>query len=270
MREQHDESRDRPLEEAQKPHHTLLEQQLKQAQEDLERPAPAVLLSALAAGLDLGFGPFAIAVSSTLTKDVLAKPLQELLNAGLYTIGFLFVVVGRSELFTEQTTSAIQPVLARRASMAQLFRLWGLVLLANLVGSALFALFAAQLGPALGVIDRATFGEMARPLIDKSPLVTFCSAIAAGWLMGLLAWLIVSARDTVSQILIVWFTTFLIGLAHLHHSIAGSTEVLMSVFSGAGASGTDYVRFILWSVLGNAVGGCLLVGLLKFQAVEQG
>jgi len=268
--EHRDFSRDHPLEDAQKPHRTLLEQQLKQAQEDLERPAPAVLLSALAAGLDLGFGPFAMAVNSTLTRDVLARPLQELINASLYTIGFLFVVLGRAELFTEQTTSAIQPVLARRANVAQLFRLWGLVLLANLIGSALFAGFAATLGPALGVIDRATFGEMAKPLIDKSPLVMLFSAVGAGWLMGLLAWLIVGARDTVSQIVIIWFTTFLIGLAHLHHSIAGSTEVLMSVFSGSGASVADYARFLLWSVLGNAVGGCLFVGLLKFQAVELG
>jgi formate/nitrite transporter FocA (FNT family) len=270
MTEYRGDARDRPLEEAQKPHHTLLEQQLTQALEDLERPVPAILLSALAAGLDLGFGPFAMAVQTTLTKDVLIKPIQDLLNAALYPIGFLFVVIGRAELFTEQTTSAIQPVLARRASVAQLFRLWGLVLVANLIGSTLFALFATRLGPALGIIEPSTLGAMAMPLIDKSALVTFFSAVGAGWLMGLLAWLVIAARDTMSQLVIVWFTTFLLGLAKLHHSIAGSAEVLMSVFSGGGAGMGDFAHLLVWSVLGNAVGGCVFVGVLKYGAVQQG
>jgi formate/nitrite transporter FocA (FNT family) len=73
-----------------------------------------------------------------------------------------------------------------------------------------------------------------------------------------------------SQLVIVWFTTFLLGLAKLHHSIAGSAEVLMSVFSGGGAGMGDFVHFLVWSVLGNAVGGCVFVGVLKYGAVQQG
>ena len=260
--------RDHPLQEAQKSYHTVLEQQIAQAEVELKRPALALLLSGLTAGLDLGFGPFAIAVNTTLTRDVLAQPIQALLNANLYALGFIFVVLGRSALFTEHTTSAMQPVLARRNSMSELARLWSLVLIANLAGGALAAAFAVYLGPGLGVIDLATFGELARPMIDKPAGVTLASAIGAGWLMGLLSWLVVAARDTIAQIVLVWATTMVIALGKLHHSIAGSIEVLMGLFAGTGVSGADYGRFLLLAVVGNAIGGSMFVALLKFGSVR--
>lgn len=260
--------RDHPLEEAQKNYHTVLEQQLAQAEEELERPAGALLLSGLSAGLDLGFGPFAMAIILTLGKDVFPKPVNELLLASAYTIGFIFVVLGRSALFTEQTTSAVQPVLAKRATLGQLLRIWGIVLVANVVGGALFSAFAARLGPALGVAEPAAFGEIARKVVEHEWWVMLLSAVAAGWLMGLLVWLVTASRDTVSQILVIWLTTFAIGLGQLHHSIAGTIEVLMGVFVGEGATLADYGRFLLWSALGNAIGGAVFVAILKYAHVR--
>lgn len=260
--------RDHPLDEAQKSYHTVLEQQIAQAEVELKRPAAALLLSGLTAGLDLGFAPFAMAVHSTLTRDVFSKPVQELINANLYAVGFIFVVLGRSALYTEHTTSAMQPVLARRNTIADLGRLWGLVLIANLAGCALAAAFAVYLGPGLHIIEPTVFGELARPMIDKPTGVTFASAIGAGWLMGLVSWMVVSGRDTTSQVLMVWMTTFLIGLFKLHHSIAGSIEVLMGWFAGQGVTGADYARFIVLAAVGNAVGGALFVAVLKFGSVQ--
>jgi formate/nitrite transporter FocA (FNT family) len=93
------------------------------------------------------------------------------------------------------------------------------------------------------------------------------SAVAAGWLMGLLAWQVVASRETISQVVVV-LTTFVIGIAHLHHSIAGSTEILMAVFSTDSASLADYGRFLFWAVIGNAIGGSVFVALLKFGHVK--
>lgn len=261
--------RDHPLEESQKSYHTMLEQQMAAGEEELDRPATALLLSGLAAGLDIGFGPLAMAINFTLTKDVLAKPLQELINANLYAVGFIFVILGRSALFTEHTTLAVQPVLARRSTLSRLFRLWGLVLLANVIGAALFAFFAVQLAPALGVVELSAFGEVAHPIASKPWNVMLGGAIGAGWLMGLLTWLTSAARDTISQIFVIWATTMLIALGKLHHSIAGTVEVLMGVFAGVGASPADYGRFLVWAVIGNAIGGAIFVALLKFGSVEQ-
>lgn len=260
--------RDRPLEDAQKNYHTILEQQVQQAQEELERPAGGLALSGFSAGLDLGFGPLLMAVIATLAKDEFPRAVTELLIANAYAVGFIFVVIGRSALFTEQTTSAVLPVLSRRAGVGQLLRLWSIVLVANVAGGAVIAALAAALGPTMGIIETLALAEIAAKLLDLSWWAMLLSAILAGWLMGLLAWLVVAGRSTGSQIVAVWLTTFAIGLASFHHSIAGTVEVLMAVFAGAGPTLADYGRFILWAALGNALGGALFVALLKFGHVR--
>ena len=261
-------STDVPRQEPQKSYHTILEQHVRQAQEELERPAVALLLSGLSAGLDLGFGPFLMAVMTTLTAGELPHSVSQILIALAYSAGFIFVVMGRSELFTEQTTSAVLPVLSRRANLRQLLRLWALVLVANLVGATVIAAIIAQVGPRMGAIEISALGEIAARLLSHPWWIMLLSAIAAGWLMGLLAWLVIASRDTVSQIIVVMLTTFVIGIAGFHHSIAGTTEVLMGVFASAGPTVADFAPFLLWSVLGNAVGGAVFVAVLKFGHVH--
>jgi formate/nitrite transporter FocA (FNT family) len=107
--------------------------------------------------------------------------VKELLVSGAYTVGFVYVVVGRSLLFTEQTTSAVLPVLARRAGAGALLRLWTLVLAANLVGCAASAALFALLGERLHIVDAAALAGMARKLVEVPAGVTLLSAIAAGW-----------------------------------------------------------------------------------------
>jgi formate/nitrite transporter FocA (FNT family) len=259
---------DLPRQEAQKSYHTILEQHVRQAQEELERPAGALLLSGLSAGLDLGFGPFLMAVIATLTAEDLPHSVTQILITLAYAVGFIFVVMGRSELFTEQTTSAVLPVLSRRANLSQLLRLWGLVLIANLVGAAVIAAIISQVGPRMGVIETHALQEIAARLLDHEWWIMLLGAIAAGWLMGLMAWLVIASRDTVSQIIVVTLATFVIGIAGFQHSIAGTIEVLMAVFANAGPTLADFAQFLLWSVLGNACGGAIFVAVLKFGHVH--
>src|SRR5215471_15969137 len=103
----------------------------------------------------------------------------DLLVANAYAVGFLFVVLGRSELFTEQTTLAVLPVLNGRAGFGALARLWGVVYVANLLGAAGFATLAVVIGPATGVIDPPVFGDIGRSLTDHSGPVIFASAVLA-------------------------------------------------------------------------------------------
>ena len=259
---------DAPREHPQKSYHTILEQHVRQATEELERPAGALLLSGLSAGLDLGFGPFLMAVTATLTARELPHSVSRILVSLAYCAGFVFVVVGRSALFTEQTTSAVLPVLSGRGTIGQLLRLWGLVLVSNLVGAVIIAAVTAHVAPRLGVVDVEAFNEIAARLVNHPGWVLLLGAFAAGWLMGLLAWLVMACRETTSQIYIVVLTTFVIGVGGFQHSIAGTIEVLNAVFSGAGPSLADFGQFLLWSVLGNALGGATFVALLKFAHVR--
>jgi formate/nitrite transporter FocA (FNT family) len=251
-------------EEPQKSYETILEQQIQAGLTELQRPAPSLFLSGLSAGLDVSLSLVLMATMMTLTRDQLPHAVSEILVANMYAAGFLFVVLGRSELFTEHTTLAVLPVLDGRASLRQLSRLWGLIYVANLIGATAFAAFAAFLGPRLGVIEPRAFGEIASGLVNHPEWVILLSGVLAGWLMGLLSWLVAASRDTISQIFIVWLVTFAIGLLHLHHCMAGSAEVLAGVFSGLGADMADFGRFLLWSTLGNTAGGIVFVALIKW------
>jgi formate/nitrite transporter FocA (FNT family) len=255
--------------EPKKPSRQILQHEIEEGADALDRPLGALFVSGLSAGLDIGFSLFLMAVVRTLTEDGFGEPARKLLIGNMYAIGFIFVVLGRSELFTEQTTLAVLPVLNRRATPAALARLWAVVYVANLLGAAAFAGLVVQIGPALGVIDGRVFGDLARAVTDHPGVVMFGSAVLAGWLMGLLSWLVAASRDTISQIVLVWLIATVIGLGGLHHVVVGSVEVLAGAFSGA-VSAADYGHFLLWTTLGNAVGGSFFVALIKYSYAIRG
>jgi formate-nitrite transporter family protein len=241
----------------------ILWQEVQEGRVALERPIGGLFVSGLSAGLDCGFSLFLMAVMSTQAQGQLPKPVVEMLIANMYSVGFIFVVLGRSELFTEQTTLAVLSVLNRQGTFAALVRTWAVIYVANLMGAAAFAGVAVLVGPALGVIDRRAFGEIAASLTAHPGMVLFLSGMLAGWLMGLLSWLVAAARDTISQLAIVWLIATVIGFCHLPHVVVGSVEVLAGVFAGQGVTLADYGHFLLWTTLGNAVGGPFFVALIK-------
>lgn len=247
----------------------ILQHEIVEGIDALDRPLVPLFISGLSGGLDIGFSLFLMAVAGTLMGGI-SEPTSRLLVANMYAVGFIFVILGRSELFTEQTTLAVLPVLNRQATLASLARLWVVVYVANLLGAAAFAGLAVKIGPVLGVIDLFVFDELARALTEHSGLVIFGSAVLAGWLMGLLSWLVAASRDTISQIVLVWLIATVIGLGRLHHVVVGSVEVLAGVFSGGGVTAADYGRFLLWTTLGNAVGGSFFVALIKYSYAIRG
>ncbi len=258
---------ERPPEvEPKKPIRQILDEEIDEGQLALERSASGLVLSGLSAGLDVGFSLFLMAVMWTLLHGVADPALVHIVVGNMYTVGFIFVVLGRSELFTEQTTLAVLPVLSGRTSVRQLARLWSLVYLSNLAGAAVFAALATWIGPALGIIDPVAFAAIARPLVEHTGTEIFLSAVLAGWLMGLLSWLVTAGRDTISQIVIVWLVTTVIGLARLHHVVLGAVEVLSGVFAGVGVTGAEFGHFLLWATLGNAIGGSVFVAVIKYSS----
>ena len=247
----------------------ILELQIEEGLDQLNRPFKGLALSGLSAGLDIGFGPFLMAVVLTLTGGAFSDPLTSILVANAYAVGFLFVVVGRSELFTEHTTLAVVPVLDGDASVGELARLWGTVWVTNIVGGIAFAALAVYIGPRLGSVDPSAFTTLAHHMVSHSTWVLFVSAVLAGWLMGLMTWLVAAGQNTVSQAGFVWIIAFVIGISNLPHSIAGSVEVLVGVFVG-GVNVSQFLVFLAASTLGNVLGGSVFVGLLKYGYSTEG
>jgi formate/nitrite transporter FocA (FNT family) len=257
--------------EAKKPARQILQEEISVGLTALRRPFFRLFLSSFSAGLDIGFSLFLMATVLHFTEGELPRPIVRILVANMYAVGFIFVVLGRSELFTEHTTLAVLPVLNRQASVVALARLWVVVYIANLMGAAAFAALAQLIGPMLGIFGYRELGQLAHQIVDHPGEAILLSAILAGWLMGLMSWLVTAGRDTISHLVLIWLIATAIGLAQLHHVIAGSVEVLAGVISGHGASLEDFGRFLGWATLGNVLGGTIFVALLKFgHATQEG
>ncbi|MFC7044233.1 formate/nitrite transporter family protein [Halobacteriaceae archaeon GCM10025711] len=248
----------------------ILSEQISEGLNELTRPSSGLFLSALSAGLDIGFGPLLMAVFITLGAGTLGEPVESILLANAYAVGFVFVVLGRSELFTEHTTMAVLPVLDGKATLAQLGRLWGLIYAGNMVGAFVFAAIAATAAPSYGIADASAFATIATKLLDHSAWGLFTGAVLAGWLMGLLSWLVAAAQETISRLVFVWLVAATIGIAGLPHSIAGTVEVLGGLILVPELGVVDFLRFLALSTVGNALGGSVFVGLLKYGHVVRG
>lgn len=248
----------------------VLDSLIESGVHEMNREWSGLLLSGFSAGLDIGFGPLMMAVVLTLSEGGYGDLTTEALLAGVYSIGFMFVILGRSELFTEHTTLAVIPYLDGQASTRQLARLWGVVYVGNIVGGILFTLLAVILMPGLGVITPEAFETVALKLLTHDPEWLLIGGIFAGWLMGLLAWLVAAAQETTSRLIIVLIVTGTIGLLHLPHSIAGNVEVLFGLVLSSTVTPADYLVFLALATVGNAVGGSVFVALLKYGHVVRG
>jgi formate/nitrite transporter FocA (FNT family) len=245
----------------------ILEREMENALREIHRPPGGVFLSAFAAGLNLSFGALFMGMALTFSGGFESTLVQQTVLAGLSSIAFLFVVVGQTELFTAHSTMAILPVLDGRASVTGLGRVWGVTYVGNLLGCAVFSVLLAALGPAMGVVEPAAFETLSSSLLPFPWWVVLLSGVVAGWLMGLVTWLSAASRDTVGRILFVLLVTATIGFGPFHHSILGTTEVLTSILLLGDVGVADLAHFLVWTTLGNAVGGSVFVGLLNYGHV---
>jgi len=233
-------------------------------QEELERSSTALLFSGLIAGLTIGLSPLATAFAeSFLGQSSWASFVGKL----FYPIGFVTVIIGRSQLFTENTLYPIAVVLKERGEILNTLRLWAIVFLANIAGTLAFAtLFVRTTAVKTGVI--AAVVSMGAQASQGSIGHLFWSAVVAGWLMALIAWLVEASHWTTGQVAVVWILTLLLGLGDFTHCIVGSTEILTSVLQGS-VPVMHYFWWLLWATMGNVIGGTVLVAVLNYGQLAQ-
>lgn len=245
----------------------ILEREIENALREIRRPPKGVFLSGLSAGLNVSFGALFMAMALTFAPSFPSPLVKHAVLAALSSVGFLFVVLGQTELFTAHTTMAVLPVLDGRATVGDLGKLWANVYVSNLLGCALFAGFVALLGPAFGVVSASAAKSMATTLVRHPWWVIFLSGVVAGWLMGLLTWLVAASRDTVSRVFMVLVIAASIGFAPFHHALLGTTEVLSGLLLSPAVTVADYGHFLLWTTAGNVLGGSVLVALINYGHV---
>ena len=249
-----------------KSHGEILKQQIIEGQETYDKNSVSILLSSLTAGLEIGFSYIMIcAVFFFLTGRVEEDAAHKAVSL-VYPIGFILVIMGQSILFTEQTSLLTLPVLNGKRSFGSLMRIWGLVILGNLLGGYAIAAILVWIGPKLEIFDHNTIEKVALHAADYNKFIIFVSAMIAGWLMGLLSWLMAASKSTLSRIVIIFMITSVLSFTGLHHSIVGNVEVFAGFISSAEITFTIYISFILMALLGNAIGGAFFVALLKYRA----
>ena len=245
--------------------HEIHENVTSAAEEELERPAAALLWSALGSGLTIAFSFLA---GSYLSSLVDGEKYKEAMVAVAYPLGFMFVVLARHQLFTEQTLEPVLPFLEEpsRERLRKLLRLWGLVLVANLVGALTIALLCAWT-PMLELDLLRAMDAVAQTATEGGFGAVFYKAIFAGWLVALMAWLIAATESSVGQLILMWLTTAPIAALGFKHSIAGSVEAFYRAARHDASWGQMAGEFIVPAVLGNIVGGVLFVALLNHGQV---
>jgi formate/nitrite transporter FocA (FNT family) len=236
------------------------------AQDELERPASELVWSSLASGLVIGFSFLAVAFVTSLVSP----QMHTAATAVAYPLGFIFVVNARHQLFTENTLEPVIPLLEKRdrETLGKLLRLWAIVLPLNLLGT---LIFAWALGHTEVVEPKllTPLLDAARASTDSSAQLTFYKAIWAGWLIALMAWLIASTRNTMAQLVLVWLTTAPIAAFGFKHSIAGATEAFYRAIVGDATWSAMIFRFEIPAILGNIVGGVVLVAMLNHGQVSK-
>jgi formate/nitrite transporter FocA (FNT family) len=237
----------------------------RRGDQELERPTGSLVWSGLAGGVAISTSILGQALLESRLPEATWAPLVASMG---YTLGFVIVVLGSLQLFTESTLSAVLPVATHPSpqNLGRLLRLWSLVFAANMVGTLLIA----------GLNDFGLIGSpdlrdamltLSRKLLHHGWFETVKLAIPAGFLIAAVPWVLPSARG--QQFLVVFFLTYFIALGGFAHVVAGSGEAWLLAFAGETTFANAAFGIILPALLGNIIGGTGLFALLAHAQVQQ-
>lgn len=236
----------------------------KAGAEQLVRSATGLFFSALAAGIGICASLVGVAVLRAGLPDA---PWTHLVAAFGYTIGFVIVVLGNLQLFTEATVSAVLPVIAepRPGNLVRLVRLWAIVLFGNLIGTLIVSAMIAG----GWIVDAVTLDgavEFAGHLLEKDFGATLLAGIPAGFLIASLAWVLPNARADAFWVTVT--ITWLVSAGGFAHVVVGSSEAWLLLLTGRVDVAWVAGSFILPAFLGNIIGGSGLFALIAWGQVR--
>lgn len=247
-----------------RPNAALIHETIRaEGESELERRWWSILVSGLAAGLSIGLS---FIVQAEFHAHISDEAVRRLVAPLGYTIGFLVVVLGRQQLFTENTLAPILPLLHHRdrQTFLRVLKLWALVLASNIAGT-------WALGYALAhtevfeprVVD--AFVQIGQRTVEGNFATTFVRAVFAGWLIALMMWLLPAAENMRAQVIIIM--TYVLALGEFSHIVAGSVDCAFLVLMGKASFSAYVLAFFVPTLLGNVVGGTALVALLNYGQV---
>ena len=236
----------------------------RSGEEELERPDRALWFSGIAAGILISFSVLGEALLRARLPDAEWRYVFE--NMG-YTFGFLLVILGRMQLFTENTITTVAPALVERSRSCfqRTTQLWGIVLAANVIGAFLVATFFVY-APVLADDVAMAFQELSKHATGMSAGEGFMRGIPAGVLIAALVWMLPTAKG--NEIGLIFLFTWLIALGDFTHIVAGSVEMAVLVWMGDITAATAIGGFFLPVLAGNIIGGTAIFALMAWGQVR--
>ena len=233
-------------------------------EKEMERDAMALLWSAIAAGLSMGASLLAKGIFHVQLEGVPGGFLLE--NLG-YTFGFIIVIMARQQLFTENTVTAVLPVMQNPTlgNFGLLMRLWSMVLLGNIIGTGVAA-WAFEHMPIFDEETRDAFVKIGMDVMKNTPTEMFSNAIISGWLIATMVWMFPAAGA--AKIVVIILMTWLIALGDTTHIVVGSVEILYLVFNGTLHWSDFFWPFALPTLAGNICGGTFIFALMSHAQIR--
>jgi formate-nitrite transporter family protein len=231
--------------------------------EELERPWSSIGWSGLAAGLTMGCSMLAQGLLNAHLPDA---PWRPLVSSFGYGLGFLFVTMGRQQLFTETTLTVMLPYLKGTHGMRDVARYWSIVFTANIIGTLLFA-GAASIPHLFSAEAAHAFTELGVKAAAPGFLGVLVKAVFAGWLIALMVWLLPAASS--AKFVVIVAVTWLIAVGEFSHVIAGAAETAFAAMHGAIGWDQWLLGFLIPAVIGNSIGGVVFVAVLNHAQVKE-
>lgn len=231
------------------------------ADEEVEATDRELLLSGVAAGFAITLTFLGSAVGAAVSSN-------EFLAAILYPIGFIYIILGRYQLYTENTLPPVALVLTRLASIPKLLRIWSIVLLGNILGAGLGAFVLAH-GNVLEPETARMATNLGKHGLSVGWWALFYKAVFAGWLVAGVVWLDHAARDTITRFVLIYVVFYTISAGNLYHVVVTGCEALYYVFIGGATLSAVFTEFWLPVFLGNTIGGVFLVTLVNYGQTQE-
>ena len=242
----------------------IFEAATENARSELDRSWRSLAFSGLAGGITLGLTGIAVAS----VRAVLGSGgWQEFVSYLVYPAGFIAVIIGRSQLFTENTLYPVVLVLDERGHLMDTLRLWAVVFSCNIAGAFLFAVLAIKTEALQPPIAQALV-QLGQQIAPGTFGHLFWSGVVGGWIIALVAWMVTASHRTIGQVVMIWLLTFILGIGHFSHCVVSSCEILSAVMRGTVSVGS-YFHWLLPATLGNIVGGVGIVSVLNYGQVRQ-
>ncbi|SDW22929.1 formate/nitrite transporter family protein [Pseudomonas sp. NFACC08-1] len=257
--EQHEVDRNQP------PRAAVLHEIIRtQGNQELERSIAALWWSALAAGLTMGLSLMAMGLLNSRLPD--HEGFKVIASFG-YCAGFLAVILARQQLFTENTLTAVLPIMSKPTlgNFGRLLRLWGVVLVGNLCGTLLVAYVMLHL-PIFDPRTDQAFLEIGRKVMENDTGQMFAKGIISGWMIATMVWMIPSMES--AKMWIITLITYLMALGDFTHIVVGSAEVSYLVFAGQLSWEDFWMVFAGPTLAGNIIGGSFIFALISHAQIR--